>query len=195
MKWPAIVAVCLALAAGIAGFALTAHPSLPAAPAPVAAINPDLTPEAEKAAGQLLNNYGDVRAWLTLSNALIRANRTETAVAAMDSALEAIPGDADLWVQMGISLVAHAQGEVVPAARLAFNRASLLAPEHPAPPYFLALSWMQAAQPAKALAVLRPLHDRSPEDAPWLPMVERMIRGAETMQAAGIGDEPLPAGG
>lgn len=192
MRWPAMVAVGAALAFGLGGYALTGHPRLPAAPAPTPVVNPELTPEAELASKQLMNNFGDVRAWLTLSDALIRANRTETAVAAMDSALEAIPGDADLWVQMGISLVAHAQGEVVPAARLAFDRASRLAPDHPAPPYFLALAWMQAAEPEKALSVLRPLEARSPADAPWRPMVERMIRGAETMQAAGIGNDAAP---
>ena len=183
----AALAVMVAVALGVGGYALTGSPRLPAAPAPARVMNPDLTPEAEQASKQLLNNYGDVRAWMTLSDALIRANRTETAVAAMDQALDAIPGDADLWVQMGISLVAHAQGEVAPAARLAFDRASRLAPDHPAPPYFLALAWMQSAEPAKALAVLRPLEARSPADAPWRPMVERMIRGAEAMLAAGMG--------
>ncbi len=193
------VAVLIALAFGVTGYLLTGSPRLPAQPAPVKVINPDLTPEAEQASKHLMNNFGDVRAWLTLSDALIRANRTETAVDAMDQALEAIPGDADLWVQMGVSLVAHAQGEVVPAARLAFDRAARLSPDHPAPPYFLALAWMQAGEPAKAQEVLQGLVARSPADAPWLPMVERMMRGARAMEAAGMGNTTeqgqMPAAG
>lgn len=192
MKWQPILAVALALGVGVAGYAVTGSPTLPAAPAPRSDPNPDLTPEAEKASKQLLENFGDVRAWLTLSDALIRANRTETAVTALESGLEAIPGNADLWVQLGVALVAHANGEVVPAARLAFDRASRLAPDHPAPSYFLGLSWLQAGEPEKALAVWRDLLGRSTPDAPWRPMLERQVKAAEMMQQMGVGNGMMP---
>ena len=114
MKWQPVLAVAIALAAGLGGYAMAGRPGLQSAPAPRFQPNPDLTPQAEQASKALLDNFGDVRAWLTLSDALIRAKRTESAVAALQSALEAIPGNADLWVQMGVALVAHADGEVVP---------------------------------------------------------------------------------
>lgn len=183
MKAAPLFAVALALAAGISGYALTGSPRQPSAPAPARVISPDLTPEAEKASKELLENFGDVRAWLTLSDAFIRAGRTETAVAALQSGLEAIPGNADLWVQMGIALVAHANGEVVPAARLAFDRASRLAPDHPAPGYFLGLAWLQSGDADQALATWRGLRARSPADAPWVPMLDSRIASAERMKA------------
>lgn len=192
MKWQPVLAVVLALGAGVAGYAVTGSPSLPASPAPRVDPNPDLTPEAETASKQLLENFGDVRAWLTLSDALIRAERTETAVAALESGLEAIPGNADLWVQLGVALVAHANGEVVPAARLAFDRAARLAPEHPAPSYFLGLSWLQAGEPEKALAVWEDLLARSTPDAPWRPMLERQVRAAQMMQQMGMAGGMMP---
>jgi cytochrome c-type biogenesis protein CcmH/NrfG len=187
MKWQPILAVGLALAAGVAGYAMVGSPGLKAQPAPVKVENPDLTPEAEKASKQLLDNFGDVRAWLTLSDALIRAGRTETAVYSLESALEAIPGNADLWVQLGVALVAHANGEVVPAARLAFDRAARLAPDHPAPSYFLGLAWMQAGETEKALETWRALRARSADDAPWVPSLERQIAAAVMMEQMGMG--------
>lgn len=182
MKWQAVTAVALALAAGVAGYAITGMPGEPSAPAPKRVINQDLTPEAEEASKHLLENFGDVRAWLTLSDALIRAERTETAVVALQSGLKAIPGNADLWVQLGVALVSHAKGQVVPAARLAFNRASLLAPDHPAPGYFLGLAWLQAGDVDRAFATWEALRERSPADAPWLPMLEERIELAKKIQ-------------
>ncbi len=187
MKWQIPLLVAAGLAVAVAGYALTGSPGLPASPAPIKVQNPDLTPEAEQASKALLENFGDVRAWLTLSDALIRMGRTETAVVALDSGLEAIPGNADLWVQTGVALVAHANGQVVPAARLAFDRASRLAPDHPAPAYFLGLAWMQSGEPERALSVWRDLRDRSTEDAPWRPMLVQQIRAAEMMRQMGIG--------
>ncbi|MCG2841355.1 tetratricopeptide repeat protein [Sandaracinobacter sp. RS1-74] len=178
-----LLAISLALGVGVAGYALTGSPAIPSAPAPERVVNPRLTPEAEQASRELLENFGDVRAWLTLSDALIRAGRTETAVAALQSALEAIPGNADLWVQMGIALVAHANGEVVPAARLAFDRASRLSPDHPAPSYFLGLAWLQAGEVDEALATWQALRERSTEDAPWLSMLDEKIAAGEKMKA------------
>jgi cytochrome c-type biogenesis protein CcmH/NrfG len=192
VKWQPILAVALALGVGVAGYAVTGSPTMPASPAPRTDPNPDLTPEAEKASKQLLENFGDVRAWLTLSDALIRAERTETAVAALESGLEAIPGNADLWVQLGVALVAHANGEVVPAARLAFDRASRLAPDHPAPSYFLGLSWLQAGEPDRALGVWGELLARSTPDAPWRPMLERQMKAAQMMQQMGVGNGMMP---
>ncbi len=197
MKWQVPALIGLSLCAAVAGYALTGNPGLPAVPAPATSINPDLTPEAETASKALMENFGDVRAWLTLSDALIRAGRTETAVVALDSGLQAIPGNADLWVQTGVALVAHANGEVVPAARLAFDRASRLAPDHPAPAYFLGLSWLQAGEPEKALKAWRTLRDRSSDDAPWRTMLERQIEAAEMMQQMGMGSGMMglpPAG-
>jgi cytochrome c-type biogenesis protein CcmH len=186
LKWQSVSVIAAALGVGVAGYAFMGSPTLKAQPAPARVENPDLTPEAEKASKQLLENFGDVRAWLTLSDALIRAGRTETAVYTLDSGLEAIPGNADLWVQMGVALVAHANGEVVPAARLAFDRASRLAPDHPAPSYFLGLAWMQSGETEKALETWRGLRARSNADAPWVPMLDQQIAAAVMMEQMGL---------
>lgn len=188
MKLPVLLALLLALGAGVAGYAFTGSPRLPARPAPSAPLDPRYTPEAEKARSALLEDLGDVGAWITLSNALIRQGRTELAVEATEQAVAAIPGDVNLWVQLGVALVAHADGEVVPAARLAFDRASLLEPAHPAPRYFLGLAWLQSGKPKEALAVWYELQEMTPPDAPWAEELKRMIGAAETMQILGVGE-------
>lgn len=193
MKWAVPASVLAALVVAAAGYALTGSPREPSVPAPPRVADQRLDLEGEQASRALLENFGDVRAWLTLSDALLRAGRTETAVTALESGLEANPKSPDLWVQLGIALVAHANGEVVPAARLAFDRASRLAPDHPAPAYFLGLAWLQSAEPERAMEVWRSLLDRSAADAPWRPMIERQLAAAEMMMAMGLGDGRLPA--
>lgn len=187
MKPAPIVAILAALAVAGGGYWLTGRPGVGSSPAPQSSLNPDLTPEAEQASKALMNNFGDVRAWLTLSDALIRNGKTETAVVALDSALEQIPGNPELWSQMGVALVAHASGEVVPSARLAFDRASRLDPDHPAPPYFLGLAWLQAGQPDEALKAWTALRQRSPDDAPWVETLDRQMVAAEMMRKMGVG--------
>lgn len=190
MKATAWLAMGTALVVGLAGYALTGSPGIRSAPAPMVVADPGFTPEAEKAAAELLEQYGDARIWLTASDAFIRAGRTETAAYVLNEAMRRIPGNVDLWAQLGVALVAHSDGEVVPAARLAFDRASRLDPEHPAPHYFLGLSWLQSAEPEKALAVWEELDARTPDDAAWKPMLERLMRGARTMIELGVGNSP-----
>lgn len=195
MKPLAWIAVAAALVVAFAGYGVMGSPDVPAAPAPRVSADPRLTPEAEQAATELLENYGDARIWLTASEAFIRAGRTETAVYVLSDATRRIPGNVDLWAQLGVALVAHADGEVVPAARLAFNRANRLVPEHPAPYYFLGLSWLQSAEPEKALAVWEELYARTPGNPSWKPMLERLMRGARAMIEMGVGQDDAPMAG
>lgn len=183
-----------ALAAGVAGYAVHGRPGLPAAPAapPVAAEG--ASEARERARTALLADPADVEAWIRLSNAMIGAGDTAGAVEAMEVATAALPGDVNLRVQQGVALVAHAEGEVVPAARLAFDRASALDPTHPAPRYFLGLAWLQAGRPKEALRVWRELAAMTPPDAPWAEELTRMIGAAETMAVLGVGERAMPPG-
>lgn len=187
--WALAVVAILVLGGGL--YALTGNPAARSSrPAP-----PPAAPEADRsfaeARAQLLQDPADVPAWLSLSMALASKGETERAAEAMTVALSAMPDNPDLWVGYGETLIAHAGGQVTPAARLAFDRASQLAPGHPAPRFYLALAWLQSGNPQEALAVLEDLARISKPDAPWMPKVERMMRGARTMIAAGVGDAPV----
>ncbi len=149
------------------------------------------TPGARAAAAQartrLLKDPADIPAWIALSVALGSAGKTEQAAEGLTRALAAMPDQPDLWVALGESLVAHNKGLVSPAARLAFDRASQIAPDHPAPRYYLGLAWLQAGKPDQALETWQALLASTPSDAPWRDNIVRKVKAAQTMITAGVG--------
>jgi cytochrome c-type biogenesis protein CcmH/NrfG len=174
------------LGLGLAGYLLTSDPATQSKLAPPRAIDASAAPELEAARARLLQNAGDVGGWLVFSDALIRQGESEQAVEGLRLAVRAMPESPDLWVGLGNALVRHAGGMITPAARLAFGRASAADPEHPGPPYFLGLAWLQAGEPDEALKVWQELAARSPPDAPYMPQLQRLMRGARAMIAAGV---------
>lgn len=182
---PRVVAVLGALTLGLIGYLVAGRPDLPAVPAPRPEADRATTSAFETARQNLLTNAGDVGAWLTFADALTREGRTEDAISGLQVALTAMPDDADLWVGLGQALMMHAGGMVTPAARLAFDNASKLAPENPAPRFFLGLAWLQAGDAKAALAEWQTLRAASPKDAPWLPDLDARIAAVQAMIAAG----------
>ncbi len=172
----------IALAAALGGYALTGRPAQPDAPSPPRAETPMAAPAIAAARTRLLQNSGDIGAWLLLSDALARQGATEQAVAAMQVAIQAFPRSPDLWVGLGNALVLHGGGQISPAARLAFGRASRIDPTHPAPRFFLGLAYLQAGKPDAAIATWEDLRQSSPAGSPWLPDLERQIAAAHEMQ-------------
>jgi len=179
--------IAAAFALAFIGYGLQAHANLPGSPTPprAEAYRGDTSFARER--GALLEDLGDVGAWLNFADALQRAGLAEKSVDALKMATKTFPQSPDLWVGLGNALVVHGDGLVSPAARLAFARASAIAPDHPGPPYFLGMAYLQSGKPDEALATWQALRDRSPEGAPWLPDLDRKIAAARMMQAAGVG--------
>ena len=182
---PVAAAVAATLALGLGGYAVAGRPWLPAAPAPRAPADRGAVSEFETSRQALLANYGDTAAWLAFSDALTREGRTADAVDGLQVALKAMPGSADLWIGLGQALTMHAGGFVSPAARLAFDRASVLAPDNPAPRYFLGLAWLQAGNAKAALGEWQALRAASPAGAPWLGDLDEKIAAAQMMARGG----------
>ncbi|MHB9880881.1 tetratricopeptide repeat protein [Pacificimonas sp. ICDLI1SI03] len=179
-----VVAVVIVAVLGGGAYAITGMPGLPSQP--VAAPTPPPGNAARQAEAQtaLLSDPGNVAAWAQFSDSLIAEGRSLEAVEGLRLAVHAMPQSADLWVQLGSALMSHGDGVITPAARLAFGRASALQPEHPAPPYFLGLAYLQAGEPDQALAVWRDLEQRTPQGAPWRADLQERIGAAERMGAA-----------
>ncbi|TFU01121.1 cytochrome C biogenesis protein [Polymorphobacter arshaanensis] len=182
---PRVIAVLGALTLGVVGYLVAGRPDLPAVPAPRPEADRDSTTEFEASRQALLANSGDVGAWLTFADALTREGRTEDAIDGLQVALKAMPNDADLWVGLGQAMMMHAGGMVTPAARLAFDNAGKLAPENPAPRYFLGLAWLQAGDAKSALREWQALRAVAPPNAPWLPDLDARIKAVTAMIAAG----------
>lgn len=160
-----------ALLLAIAGYAWQGSPGLAGSPTPPKpeAQQPDSAFAQERAG--MMERFGGAAQILDSADALHRQGLDAYAIAVLRGGLARNPKNADLWVGLGNALVLYSDGMVSPAARLAFDRAAALAPDHPGPPYFLGLAFVQAQQFEQAEAVWQGLLDRSPPNAPWRPQV------------------------
>lgn len=175
------LAMGVAAVAAIGGYGVAGHPMLEDTPAPPRASNPASGPAIQAAQKKLLKNNGDLGAWLGLADAFVQNGATGRGVDAMQVALGAYPRSPDLWVGLGNALVIHAEGQVTPAARLAFGRAAALDPTHPGPRYFLGLAYLQAGKPADAVEAWEALRAQSPPGSPWLADLYERIAAARMM--------------
>ncbi len=155
--------VVAALLAGLGGYAATGRPALPAAAARPAA--PDLASRTafEVARQTRLQRFGEVGAWLTFADALLRADASATAVEGLRQIIAERANNPDLWIGLGNALAVHG-GHVGAAARLAFDHAAGLAPDSAAPAYFLGLAQLETGDARAAAATWRALKARSLPD-------------------------------
>jgi cytochrome c-type biogenesis protein CcmH len=172
-----------ALLVALAGYAWQAKPGLPGAPhkAPDEAMFPDTLFAKQRLT--MLERYGTVGQWLDFADALDRMGERRAAVSALNNAISQNPRSADLYVGLGNALVVHANGLVTPAARLAFDRAAAIAPNHPGPPFFLGLALAQAGQLDEAAQVWRDLLARAPADAPYRADLTQKLAQLDAMRA------------
>ncbi len=180
------------IAMSVVGYQQLGQHGLRDVPAQAPISPPSAAQNYQSAKTVLFKDPANIPAWIDLSAALQAQGDTMRAIEALEVATRAMPASADLWVARGQALMAHGGGALSPAARLAFDRASVLDPAHPGPRLYLALAWLQAGQPKQALPLLESLANESSKGAPWLPRVARMIRGAKAMIAAGVGTELPP---
>jgi len=162
-------AVAAALGLGMVGYALQASPGMPGAPkAPAAATSSSDAAKLVEARRSLENDPTPTTdKWLIIGDALARNGQFADAAGVLLGAVEHDPKNADAWLALANSLVAHADGTLSPAALYAYRNAIAAAPEHPGPPFFLGLAMAQSGQLLEARAVWARLLDASPADAPW----------------------------
>jgi cytochrome c-type biogenesis protein CcmH len=176
-----LTAAAAVLMLGAAGYALHGSPGLPGTPrAGQAAEAP--VPLAE-VRSIFLGNFNATEHWLIMADSFAKRGQTAEAVNLLKAAVREHPRDYGLWVGLGNALSDHAKG-MTPAARLAFARAREIAPDAPAPDYFLGLALLRSGEPAEALAIWQPLYDGSNPNAQWRPYVAQGIALAQGLQAA-----------
>lgn len=147
---------------GILGYALQGRAMLPGSPAQADAATVAIDPSIVDLRGALLGRFSGDGAYLIASDALMRRGSRDSGVQVVLMGLNHYPRSLTLWVGLGTALAQH-DGMVSPAARFAFNHATQVAPDHPAPPFFEGLAYVEAgdfraAQPywARALALSPP---------------------------------------
>jgi cytochrome c-type biogenesis protein CcmH len=139
-----------ALTLGAAGYAWQGSPDLAGNPMVHAekkgTVDAGLVEMREALFGRFNSSY----AYFAIADAMTRDGSPENAAKAMLGAVKALPKDAALWTGLGTAMADRDGGLVTPAARLAFDRAIALAPQHPGPYYFLGVALIKGGQPAEA---------------------------------------------
>lgn len=177
--------ILAALLIGVAGYAWQGSPGLAGAPRAAVKAQGKVDEEMVNLRQSLGDKFSDASKYLVMSDGLARAGMTEDAANILSgSGLKQYPQDANLWLGLGNALVAHANGQLSPAAEYAFRRAIRLDPEGPAPRYFFGLALAQSGQFKQAKDLWTQLLASAPEGSAWktdlennLAMLDRAIAG------------------
>ncbi len=176
-----------ALLVGGAGYALQQNAGLPGSPANADIRRIDIDPGMVAFRSAIMPGTVDDRSVLAAADDRMRAGDTTGAVQGIEKALGQRPDDALLWTGLGSALVFHDNGQMSPAAQLAFRRAFQLAPLQPGPPFFLGMAHIQNGDLAAAKRSWLLALSLTPRDAPYRVLIaERLVMVDEflAMQAA-----------
>ena len=183
-----------ALLLALAGYAWQGRPQLEGRPKPPPARGQVAESEFATMREDMLGRFDRAAAWLTLAEAYQRRGDTQSGAQIVQSALRQNPDDADLWVGLGNALVVHADGMMSPAAQLAFQRASRIAPEHPGPRFFYGLALAQGGNYDEAERIWRQLLAEAPADAEYRRTIDERLQALSQARALGqIQGTPPPA--
>lgn len=172
-----------ALLAGLAGYALhgqaglVGSPASQRAPAPLPPVIP------VEVATAFFGRFNGAYSWLVIANSYMARGDSGNAVAAMESGLRARPRDPELWIGLGNALTTHAGGGMSPAARLAFERAMTVAPEHPGPSFFYGAALLTQGEVETTIELWRRAIELAPPNAPWRDGLAARIAVLQRMRA------------
>ncbi len=171
--------VAAAVVLGIAGYAWQGNPGYAGAPKAAAEDFSEPDNEAQRVMLQQRKDmdyeFSGARSWLVMADAQSRQGKFASASVVLKNAIEKQPENPDLWVALGNALVGHSNGFISPAAQYAFQKAANIAPDNPAPPYFMGLALAQSGRLEEARALWQSLLERAPEDAPIRAQLESLI--------------------
>ncbi|MBW8744937.1 MAG: tetratricopeptide repeat protein [Sphingomonas sp.] len=179
----ALYLIGVAMLVGLAGYAWQGSPGLMGSPT---------APGAHKRGGDTLFAH-ERKVWLETvgfdalqldgADAFIGNGDPDYAVGLLHAYLGHEPNSMMLWLGLGNALQAQADGALTPPAHYAFERAAQAAPDHPAPPYFLGLAYLQMGDVDGAEATWRALLAKAPANAPWRDKLAARIELLERLRA------------
>ncbi len=178
--WEAIGA---ALFIGIAGYALHGAPGQPGSPTQAAESTGQNGAALVEARQAMSGGQVQGQRLLIIADGLARQGQFGDAAGILRGAVTANPRDGEAWLALANALVGHAGGTLSPAALMAFQRASDIAPENPGPPFFLGLALAQSGQLPEARRIWAELVARSPQEAPWRADLTERLRALDALIA------------
>ncbi len=156
-----------ALMLGAIGYSWQGRPFLAGSPARPDAVPGEVEPAMVDLRERLLGRYTADASYFVTADALIRAGDADSAARVMLGGVRALPRSFILWTGLGSMLVARDGDQVSPAALLAFQQAARLAPEHPAPPFYLGLAYARSGDFVRARALWRRALSLCPPEASY----------------------------
>lgn len=169
----------------VAGYAWQGRPGMAGAPVQSVEKGLSLDQRAITVRRMMTNQYGDAAKVANFTDLLDGWGKTREAVIAVRTAIRKEPNNPELWTTLGNALVVHGGGTMSPAAELAYARARMLDPGHPAPPYFRGLALAQSGRIEEAARSWGALLNRAPADAPWRGDVEVRLAAALRIMDSG----------
>ncbi|PNU06509.1 tetratricopeptide repeat protein [Novosphingobium guangzhouense] len=189
-------AVASALLLGIAGYVTQGSPGLVGAPKDaVESVSADPAALVEGRAKVTNSGIPTNNRWVIIADGLARNGQYADAAEVLRGAIEDDPKNADAWLALANSLVAHADNMLTPPALYAFDRAIDAEPGAPGARFFLGLAYAREGKLAEARALWIEVVKNAPEDAPWrLPLAQQLMRldaAIAAQKGATQGESPL----
>ncbi len=175
-------AIFLAFAAGLYALmgspgtpAVTSSPRQEAANQQVDNTGMTLGQALEQVRTHLEDNPRDMEGWRVLASTARSVADYVTAAQAYGELAQMNPDEPNWRANELEAYIAHAGGQLTPAARLVLAALIDKAPDHPAGQYYLGLAQVQSGNEAAARATWTALADRSSADAPWMPQLRQQL--------------------
>lgn len=154
-----------------AGYAWQGHPGLAGHAVSPADVPTPTDPAFAQERKDWMYGVGRDAEVLDTADTLIRNGDADYAIGILRGAIAHEPKDAMLWIGLGNALVQYGGHVVTPAAHYAYDRAAQLAPDNPAPRYFLGLADALSGDLASADMLWTKLLADAPAGAAWRPRV------------------------
>ena len=168
---------------GMAGYALQGRPSLPPAPAqPLEASAVGATQLVEIRA-DMDESFGSAKRWLVTADSFAKQGDYPLSASYIQSGLRKDPQNADLWSALGLQLMLASEGQMSPAAQLAFDKARAIRPKYPAPYYFAGLAHLFAGDLDGAILLWEKTVSLATPNAKWKTRIESQLETAKALQA------------
>ena len=193
VTWTSLAA---ALVFGLAGYTLQASPELPGAPRANLAVN--YTDEWQMRDARVLLVGDELKSRsnaMVTSDAFAQRGQFTNAVGFADIAIRENRQDFEAWLALGNALVEQADGALTQPSLFAYRQASAIAPDNPAPSYFLGLSLIRQGRMLEAYQIWRGALERMGEDGTPAQafMAERVARLESMLAQAGALPPPPEA--
>ena len=139
---------------------------------------------------RLAQSPDDAKGWEIAGPIYMRLGRFDDAAVAFRNTLRLLGPSMERQLGLGQALTALSQGVVTPEAKVAFEAAQALQPEHHLPRMYLALALSQDGKLAESAAAWKAIIASGKGDEPWLPDARKELASVEAQ--LGRTGEPKP---